>query len=371
MRIDAFDYELPPELVAQRPMEDREASRLLVVPKGTGGAARPDEPPFTGSTIRDLAEVLPAGALVVMNNTRVIPARLLGSKAETGGRVEVFLVKKLATRDEELAPGVVRTVDVWSALGKSSKPLRFGSDVKVGRLDVRLAKRSDEDGLLEVWLSTPSGESIDDAVRDVGAVPLPPYIKREADGADTDRYQTVMARVDGAVAAPTAGLHMTHSLLGRLSAKGCELTTITLHVGLGTFKPVTAEDLDDHPMHAETFHVSQAASQAIRKAREEGRPVVAVGTTVLRALESARDPENTRLVRATSGETRLLVQPGYAFGPVDYLLTNFHLPKSTLLALVCAFGGTERVLAAYAKAVEDRYRFFSYGDAMLLERSDA
>jgi S-adenosylmethionine:tRNA ribosyltransferase-isomerase len=198
---------------------------------------------------------------------------------------------------------------------------------------------------------------------------LPPYIKREDEADDAERYQTVFARNDGAVAAPTAGLHFTNAMLGRLAVQGCDVASVTLHVGLGTFQPVSVEDLDLHPMHAERYVVSQSTADAIARARARGAAVVAIGTTTVRALESAADPDRPGFVRASSGETRLLVQPGYTWRVVDGLFTNFHLPRSTLLALVCAFAGTERVLDAYRLAVEHRYRFFSYGDAMLLWRS--
>ena len=196
---------------------------------------------------------------------------------------------------------------------------------------------------------------------------MPPYIKRDDDVDDASRYQTVFAR-HGAVAAPTAGLHLSNALLGRLAVRGCEVVTVTLHVGLGTFQPVAVEDLDVHPMHSESFVVSQSTAEAIARARHRGAPVIAIGTTTVRALESSADPEHPGHVRAASGETRLLVQPGYAWSVVDGLLTNFHLPRSTLLALVCAFTGNDRVLDAYRLAVQERYRFFSYGDAMLLWR---
>jgi S-adenosylmethionine:tRNA ribosyltransferase-isomerase len=360
MRVDAFQFELPQELIAQRPAEDREAARLMHLPKA-GGTEH--------TVVAELPALLPPGALVVLNDTRVIPARLIGAKSETGGRVEIFLVRRLDDRAIDL-DGVERNVEIWRALGKASKPLRFGSSVVVGdgRLVVHLLGRSEEDGLLEVALSTPSGESIDAAIRAVGHVPLPPYIKRDDDAADVDRYQTVFARVDGAIAAPTAGLHVTQALLGRLAVRGCEVTTATLHVGLGTFQPVTVEDLDQHPMHAERYRISRTTVNAIARARERGSPVVAIGTTVARALESAADPEREGHVVAGERETRLLLQPGSRFHVVDALVTNFHLPKSTLLAMVCAFAGTERLLAAYAEAVRERYRFFSYGDAMLLWR---
>jgi S-adenosylmethionine:tRNA ribosyltransferase-isomerase len=372
MRVDAFHYELPPELIAQRPAEDRELARLMVL--GAGGAA------LEHRRIHELPELLPTGALVVVNDTRVIPARLLGRKRETGGRVEILLVRRTGVRELEVAPGDVRATQVWRALGKASKPLKFGADIEVpprGRPEdergpaavvVRLLGRAEDDGLLEVALWSGSGEPLDVAIRACGHVPLPPYIKREDEADDAERYQTVYARHDGAVAAPTAGLHLTNALLGRLAVRGCEVASVTLHVGLGTFQPVTAEDLDQHPMHSEHYVVSQSTADAIARARARGAPVVAVGTTTVRALESAADPERPGHVTASNGETRLLVQPGYDWRVVDGLLTNFHLPRSTLLAMVSAFGGTERVLDAYRAAVTGGYRFFSYGDAMFLWR---
>jgi S-adenosylmethionine:tRNA ribosyltransferase-isomerase len=280
-------------------------------------------------------------------------------------------------RELEIAPGDVRPAEVWRALGKASKPLKFGVDIDVvprgapdqsSSLAMRLLGRADDDGLLEVALWSPTGEPIPAAVRACGHVPLPPYIKREDEAVDSARYQTVFARHDGAVAAPTAGLHLTNAMLGRLAVHGCDVASVTLHVGLGTFQPVTVEDLDQHPMHSESYVVSQSTADAIARARSRSAPVVAIGTTTVRALESAADPERGGLVRPATSETRLLVQPGHSWRIVDGLLTNFHLPRSTLLALVCAFGGTDRVLEAYSLAVEHRYRFFSYGDAMLLWR---
>lgn len=370
MRVDAFHFELPPELIAQQPAETRELARLLELPPGSGGPEH--------KRIAALPDLLPAGSLVVVNDTRVVPARLLGRKRETGGRVEVMLVRRVGLREIEVAPGQTRTVEVWRALGKASKPLRFGADVEVARrgaeasapasLMVRLLGRADDDGLLEVGLLSLTGEPLDVLVRACGHMPLPPYIKREEQPEDVERYQTVYARHDGAVAAPTAGLHLTNALLGRLAVRGCEVSSVTLHVGLGTFQPVTVPDLDEHAMHAETYVVSQSTTDAVSRARARGAPVVAIGTTTVRALESAADPSRPGHVQVSSGTTRLLIQPGYEWRVVDGLLTNFHLPRSTLLALVCSFGGTERVLAAYELAARERYRFFSYGDAMLLWR---
>jgi S-adenosylmethionine:tRNA ribosyltransferase-isomerase len=370
MRVDAFHYELPPELIAQRPAEDRELARLLSLPGGPS--------PAEHRRVHELPDLLPAGTLVVVNDTRVIPARLLGRKRDTGGRVEVLLVRRAGVRELEVAPGEVRAAEVWRALGKASKPLKFGADVEIPQrgaetgppaIVVRLLGRADDDGLLEVALWSPAGEPLDAAIRAYGHVPLPPYIKREDEAKDAERYQTVYARHDGAVAAPTAGLHLTNAILGRLAVRGCDVASVTLHVGLGTFQPVTVEDLDQHPMHAERFVVSQSTADAVARARARGAPVLAIGTTTVRALESAADPARPGHVLPSNRETRLLVQPGHAWSVVDGLLTNFHLPRSTLLAMVCAFGGTERVLDAYRLAVAERYRFFSYGDAMLMWRS--
>ena len=371
MRVDALHYELPPELIAQRPTEDRELARLLHLPRG-GGA--PEH-----RLVSQLADLIPRGALVVLNDTRVVPARLVGRKRDTGGRVEVFLLRRAGTRDIEVAPGQTRTAEIWRALGKASKPLRFGADVEIAprgaradgkevALYVRLLGRSADDGLLEIALWTPTGGGVDDAVAACGHVPLPPYIKRDASLEDAERYQTVYARHDGAVAAPTAGLHLTRSLLDRMVERGCEIASLTLHVGLGTFQPVQVQDLDDHPMHAERYVVTPAAAEAVARARARGAPVVAVGTTTARALESVADPGAPGHITAASAETRLLIQPGYDWRVVDGLVTNFHLPCSTLLALVCAFAGAERTLDAYRLAVAEAYRFFSYGDASLLWR---
>jgi S-adenosylmethionine:tRNA ribosyltransferase-isomerase len=369
VRVATFDYELPPELIAQRPVADREDARLLVLPTPGESGARTDT--HVHARVGDLAELLPRGALLVVNDTRVVPARLLGQKRGSGGKVEIFLVRKVGERLLELAPGVTGQAEIWRAMGRASKALRDGMDIEIGPssspLLVRLLGRA-EDGLLEVGLVPPPGARVADLVALHGHVPLPPYIRRDDDADDLARYQTVFARVPGAVAAPTAGLHLTHALLGRLAVRNVELATVTLHVGLGTFQPVTVDDLDAHPMHAEEFEIAPSTAEAIAAARARGAPVVAVGTTVARALESAAATDAGREghVDASRGETRLLIQPGHRFRVVDVLMTNFHLPRSTLLAMVCAFGGLERVLSAYRLAAAERYRFFSYGDAMLL-----
>jgi S-adenosylmethionine:tRNA ribosyltransferase-isomerase len=366
LRVDAFHYDLPPELIAQRPAEERERARLMLVPAAGGVQHR---------VVADLPQLLAPGTLVVLNDTRVVPARLLGRKRDTGGQVEVFLVRPAGTRDVEIFPGETSAVQTWRALGRSSKPLRPGTEVEVTPRDggssdlrVRVLGRGEDDGLREVALWTLSGRPVADVLRETGHVPLPPYIRRDDSSEDVARYQTVYAAHDGAVAAPTAGLHLTRALLDRLVERGCEIATITLHVGLGTFQPVQVEDLDQHPMHSEHFVVPSDAVDAVGRARARGAPVVAVGTTTARALESAADPDAPGRLLASTRETRLLIQPGYRWRVVDGLLTNFHLPSSTLLALVSAFAGRERTLDAYRLAVEASYRFFSYGDAMLLER---
>ncbi len=352
MRIDAFEYDVAPESVAQHPAGERDAARLLVLP--VHGAPSHRE-------VRDLPSLLPPRALVVVNDTRVVPARLVGHKADSGGKAEIFLLRRLDGGD---ASGVQR----WRAMGRASKGLGKGCVVTCDGLSVEvLARPRDADGLLEVELRSAAG-SLDEALARVGHTPLPPYIRRPDEPVDRERYQTVYARAPGAVAAPTAGLHFTRELMARLEAADHPIAAITLHVGFGTFQPVTVADLDQHAMHEESFVVTDDVARAIAEARRESRPVVAVGTTVVRALESAFDAERPGLVVPREGATRLLIQPGFHFHVVDGLLTNFHVPRSTLLALVCAFGGTKRVLSAYAAAQAMGYRFFSYGDAMLLER---
>ncbi|MDB4933606.1 MAG: S-adenosylmethionine:tRNA ribosyltransferase-isomerase [Labilithrix sp.] len=356
MRVERFDYPLPAELIAQTPAPEREQARLLVVPPGAAAMQH--------RSIADLAEHVAEGTLIVVNDTKVLPARILGLKEGTGGKSEVFLVRKLGESVDDEG----RATQRWRALARASKALRPGTRIVKDALVVEFEGKA-HDGLFEVRLFTRDGSPLDEARRRAGQVPLPPYIKRELQADDEARYQTVFARVEGAVAAPTAGLHLTPALMKRLESRGCEIATCTLHVGLGTFQPVTVDDLDDHPMHSEYFEITRSLAASIARARQRGAPVLAVGTTVVRALESASDPEKPGHVRACAEETKILIQPGHAFAVVDRLLTNFHLPKSTLLALVCAFAGTERVLDVYAAAVKEKYRFFSYGDAMLLDRA--
>lgn len=368
MRVDLFEYELPAERIAQEPTRDRDGARLLCVPQGDG--------PFAHAMVRDLPRLLPEGALLVLNDTRVIPARLLGEKKGSGGRLEIFLVRRLGG-DGDMpmqvppAPNPDAPACRWAAMGRASKPLRPGLEFLVSkRLHGRILGRLPDEELWEVELWAPSESSVEQVLRDVGRMPLPPYIKRDVTPQDSERYQTVFARSEGAVAAPTAGLHLTPSLLDQIRKRGCSMTTITLHVGLGTFRNVTVDDLDQHPMHGEAVEVPPATVATITEARRHGRPVVAVGTTVVRALESAADPERRGHVRPFAGETRLLIQPGFDFRVVDALFTNFHAPRSTLMALVSAFGGHERLRAAYKEAIAQEYRFLSYGDAMFLSRTE-
>ena len=338
MKKSDFHYDLPPELIAQAPLPQRSASRLLVVP--------PAPAPFADRGIRDLPDLLQPGDLLVFNDTRVIPARLFGQKA-SGGRVEILI--------ERLLPGNEALAQIGAS--KSPRPdsriaLDAGGEAEVlGRDGEFYHLRFHVPESLEAWLLH------------AGRLPLPPYIHREAGADDAERYQTVFAREVGAVAAPTAGLHFDDALLDALRARGIGFGHVTLHVGAGTFQPVRVDDLSEHRMHSEWLNVSAALIEEIRRTREAGGRVIAVGTTVVRALESAlRDGE----LQPFAGETRIFILPGYRIRSVDMLLTNFHLPESTLLMLVSAFTGKERMFAAYEHAIRERYRFFSYGDAMLL-----
>lgn len=338
MKKSDFRYELPPELIAQAPLPERSASRLLVVPPG--------QAPLEDRRVRDLDALLRPGDLLVFNDTRVIPARLFGRKA-SGGRVEI-LIERLLSADEALAQ-----------LG-ASKPSRPGT-----RIALEAGGHAEVLGREEAFyrLRFEVGAPLEDWLPGAGRMPLPPYIEREAGAEDADRYQTVFARRAGAVAAPTAGLHFDEPLLERLRARGVGFGHVTLHVGAGTFQPMRVEDVREHRMHAERLEVGEALVRQVRETRAAGGRVVAVGTTVVRALESAMTADG---LRPFAGETRIFLYPGHAIRSVDALVTNFHLPESTLLMLVSAFAGRERVLAAYEHAVRARYRFFSYGDAMLL-----
>jgi S-adenosylmethionine:tRNA ribosyltransferase-isomerase len=329
-----FDFELPAELIAQQPVRERSASRLLHVP--------PPPQPLSDRLFRDLPSLLTPDDLLVMNDTRVIPARLLGVK-QTGGRVELLVERVL---DERRVSGLLRA-------SHAPKP---GSTIGFEGASATVVERG-----AEFW-TLAFDEPVMPLLERAGRLPLPPYIADDPARDDASRYQTVYARHPGAVAAPTAGLHFDEAVLAALLERGIATATLTLHVGAGTFQPVRDDDLARHVMHAERFDIPAATGAAIARTRDRGGRVVAVGTTTLRALESTRG-------RAGTGETRLFVLPGFRFEVVDCLLTNFHLPRSTLLMLVGAFAGVERIRAAYAHAVAQRYRFFSYGDAMLLERA--
>jgi S-adenosylmethionine:tRNA ribosyltransferase-isomerase len=348
MRVADFDFELPLDRIAQVPAAARDASRLMVLDRRTGAVAH--------RRFADLPEELRAGDLLVLNDTKVLKARLRGTKP-TGGRVEILLVEP-----------VVREAGarVWRALISGSKSIRPGVEIAVtGRLKVvPLARDGD---VWRIGLVT-EGDDPWDAIEAAGEMPLPPYIHRDAgdrrNAQDRERYQTVYARVAGAIAAPTAGLHFTPELLATLASRGIDTAFVTLHVGFGTFAPVRVADVEAHRMHDEAFEIPDAAAESVRKTRARGGRVVAVGTTVLRALESC--PDDRGGVVAGSGRSALFVYPGFRFRVVDALVTNFHLPQSTLLMLVCAFAGTDAVLGAYRIAVSEGYRFFSYGDAMLV-----
>lgn len=338
MKKSDFHFDLPPALIAQVPLPERSASRLLLVPPG--------DAPFEDRGIRDLPALLREGDLLVFNDTRVIPARLFGNKA-TGGRVEILIERLLPRNEARVQIGASKTPKQGSRIA-----LDAGGEAEVlDRDDAFHHLRFHVDAPLEKWLL------------DAGRLPLPPYIERMPDAADAERYQTVFARAPGAVAAPTAGLHFDEALLDALRARGIESGHVTLHVGAGTFQPMRVDSVHDHIMHSEWLNVGAELVQQVRRTRERGGRVIAVGTTVVRALESAmRDGE----LQPFAGETRIFIFPGYRIRSVDAMVTNFHLPESTLLMLVSAFAGRERILAAYAHAVHVRYRFFSYGDAMLL-----
>ena len=350
MRREDFRFELPEELIAQAPLAERSDSRLLVLDGGRGPGEGLGHHRF-----RALPELLEPGDLLVFNDTRVIPARLLGRK-ESGGRVEV-LVERIEADDLAL---------VQLRASKAPKPgtrLVLGTDRGAGFVAEMVAR---EDDLFR--LRFPAGEPVTHLLDRYGHVPLPPYIERPDTAADAERYQTVYAHQPGAVAAPTAGLHFDAGLLEALADRGIERAFVTLHVGAGTFQPVREEDLSAHRMHRERYTVPPEASTAIRACRRRGRRVIAVGTTVVRTLEAAvrdRAPGDAA-PRPGGGETDIFILPPFRFRVVDGLVTNFHLPESTLLMLVSALAGRERVLAAYEAAVAERYRFFSYGDAMLL-----
>ena len=344
MHVSAFDYELPTELIAQEPLPQRDASRMLVVDRAKQS--------WTDSHFRQLPQQLEAGDLVVINNTRVFPARLIGRRQPSGGRVEILLVR-------ELEP------DVWEALVRPGRRLRKNDEVSFegGQLTARII---DEPGQELRHLRLQSIKSLTSVLDEFGEMPLPPYITRPAGGAtaDRERYQTLFAKARGAIAAPTAGLHFTPNVMDQIAARGARLAEITLHVGYGTFEPVRVDFTEQHSVSAEEYEIGEAAAQAINETKKHGGRVIAVGTTTTRALESAVNERG--VLDPICGSATLTIVPGYKFRVVDALLTNFHLPRSSLLMLVSSFAGHELILAAYRHSVASRYRFYSYGDCMLV-----
>lgn len=351
MKTADLDYELPEALIAAHPTERRDGARLLIL---EGDSLR-------DGLVAELAQLIPEGALLVLNDTRVRRARVFGSRQGSGGRIELLFIRRLSVEPDGR--------ELWEAIGRASKPLRVGTRIDWDEIRIEVLEKSAE-ATLRVMVDA-RGLDFEQILELRGHLPLPPYMRRADQVFDLERYQTVYAKRTASAAAPTAGLHLTPELFQRLSERQVEIARLELEIGLGTFRAVTASDLDDHPMHAETIAVGPELVQAVRAARARNRPIVAVGTTVVRALESAADPERPGEVRVTEGETRLLIQPGYRFAVVDALLTNFHVPQSTLLALVSAFAGYEQVMSAYRHAVRANYRFLSYGDAMWIPKRRA
>jgi len=358
MRVDLFDFELPEQSIALRPVEPRDAARMLIV--------RP-ESSFEDRVVRDLPDLLQPGDVLVLNDTKVIPSRLYGVRVREGtaARVEIMLHKR-------------EGADRWRAFARPAKKLNVGDRIRFGeasestacelvRLDAEVIEKG-EGGDVALRFSF-SGPYLDEAIARLGELPLPPYIagKRPTDEKDRTDYQTVYAKDEGAVAAPTAGLHFTPELFRRLEERGIACHFVTLHVGAGTFLPVKADDTEEHRMHAEWGTVTEDTARALNEARARGGRIVAVGTTSLRLLESAAREDGT--IAPFSGDTAIFITPGYRFKAVDVLMTNFHLPRSTLFMLVSAFAGLERMKEAYAHAIRDGYRFYSYGDAGLLFRA--
>lgn len=345
MDLSEYDYHLPPELIAQQPSKERDHSRLMALEPDGG---------ISHHTFADLPNFLLPGDILVANDTKVFPARLIGHKEGTGGEVEIFLLRPSSDSG-------------WEALSRPSKRLREGTVIAFGDGLLRaVVAGKGEYGHLRIRLE--SDTDVTEAIDRLGRVPLPHYIRREPEPEDRERYQTVYARVRGAVAAPTAGLHFTPAILETLTAKGVSFATVTLHVGIGTFRPLTDEDACGDHLHSEYCLVPDSTARMIRKARENGGRVFAVGTTTARALETASASGD---IRPFEGFTDIFIKPPHRFRSVDVLITNFHLPRSSLLLLVSAFAGRERILDAYRIAVEERYRFFSYGDAMLIFQDNA
>jgi len=344
MHISEFDYELPEDLIAQQPLEKRDSSRMLVLDRANQT--------WSDSLFNRFPEHLRQTDVVVVNNSRVIPARLSGRRAETGGAVEVFLVRELGSQ-------------VWEALVRPGGRLKQGARVVFGNEEM-IGELLDEPGHELRQVRFECEGRFEDALAELGSTPLPPYIKRPGGNvhADRERYQTIYSKSPGAIAAPTAGLHFTDDVLAEVRSRA-SVAEVTLHVGYGTFEPVRVEDVDQHSVSSERFTISDETAKTINGARTNGGRVIVVGTTTMRALESSATGEEG-LLQATSGEASLTIKPGYRFRVADALLTNFHLPRSSLLVLVSAFAGRELVLRAYRHAVQQRYRFYSYGDCMLI-----
>jgi len=339
-KLSDFHYDLPEELIAQKPIEPRDASRLMVIhPDG-----RIDHRIF-----RDIVEYLNEGDCLVLNNSKVIPARLIGQREDTGSFIEFLLIKRLG-------------IDTWEVMTRPGKKARKGRRFVFGdgRLKAEVLHVNQDEGTRIVRFEYEG--VFEDILESLGEIPLPPYIKEKLE--NVDRYQTVYSKVPGSAAAPTAGLHFTEELLDRISKKGVQTLYVTLHVGLGTFKPVKVENIEEHKMHEEYYEISEDVAERINEAKRLGKRVIAVGTTSCRVLESAAVEKG--LVKAQKGWTDIFIYPGYEFKILDGLVTNFHLPDTTLMMLVCAFGGYERIMNAYKIAVDKRYRFFSFGDAMLI-----
>ena len=340
MKKSDFAFDLPQELIAQDPLEDRSSSRLLVLDRRSGAVSH--------HVFREIGDFLRPGDCLVLNNTKVIPARLLGERKGTGAHVEVLLLKR-------------RDKDVWETLVKPGKKCRPGTKLEFGGgvLKAEVVETVEEGNRLVRF----EYEGIFEEVLDrLGEMPLPPYITHKL--SDRNRYQTVYAKYEGSAAAPTAGLHFTEELLGQIRARGVQTAFVTLHVGLGTFRPVKEDDILEHHMHSEAYQISQQAADLINRTKASGGRVICVGTTSCRTVESAADEGG--MVRPGSADTEIFIYPGYEFKVLDGLITNFHLPESTLVMLVSALAGREQVLGAYAEAVRERYRFFSFGDAMLV-----
>ena len=364
MKLEEFDYQLPLALIAQRPCEPRDASRMMVVDRATGVCEDHE--------FRDLPELLRGDELLVVNNTRVIPARLFGKragvKAERAGKHGMAARKHLSAVIEVLLVRQVGEAN-WLALVRPGRKIGVGERILFGQgeLEAEVVRR-DARGLREIRFQ--SDKNLMGELERLGHVPLPPYIKRADEQEDRSAYQTMFARHPGAVAAPTAALHFTPEILARVKARGAETCEVTLHVGLGTFQPIQTEEIERHQMHAEWYEIRVESADLIRRAKRDGRPVLALGTTVVRALEDAAQrciaDGSTDIIRADTADASLFITPGHDFRVVDQLLTNFHLPRSSLLVLVSAFAGRELVRRAYEHAVQSRYRFYSYGDCMLI-----